>query len=188
MPARKQSFECLRRMRRALLDALKHLNKSIDDVDDPHGVFKELYDGSFLEGIKTSNFSPPAGLGPSRRPGRLKKCILCEDGPIPEELGRRAPDELLQAQPDADPPVLLVPYIEVQSADGSVSSLFSLVEQIDAWPVLPQAIMEEVLKGDGGSHEAVGGASALRSNQHAPPPCTSAARPLSLAPPAAVSH
>ena len=149
---RKMSFQCLRCLRHALLDALMHVGKSIDSVHDPDGVWRDLYDG-----IETSNCSTAAGVGGVRRSGRLKKCIVCEDGIIPEETARRAPAELLTQKPDLDPAVDVVPYVEVQAADGSVTSLYALVEQVDAWPVVPQAMMDDIFKGDSGAHDAVGG-------------------------------
>ena len=93
----KMSYECLRWyrcMRRALLDALKHLKKSISTTSTyettrtaSSRTCTTARSPSSDQDIKTSNFSPAAGLGPSRRPGRLKKCVLCEDGPIPEAGG-----------------------------------------------------------------------------------------------------
>ena len=83
----KMSYECLRWyrcMRRALLDALKHLKKSISTTSTyettrtaSSRTCTTARSPSSDQDIKTSNFSPAAGLGPSRRPGRLKKCVLC---------------------------------------------------------------------------------------------------------------
>ena len=155
----KSTYECLRRLQSAAFAVMKNLGVSLKDVHDPHGVWRVLINGDFDAGIASDAFLPKTD---SKYATFRHRCPRCEDACLPAASDLRQSEEMRAAAPDLDPAVHLLPWVSVLTVVPDVQQRMMLtpVEQIEAYPVIPNALQEKTFQADIGTREAVGGARA----------------------------